>query len=361
MSAENPRLHAPDADDLVAAIEEAMTTQSAGAWRSGSGTVLGGAVRLFGRLGQIIINRMNAIPEQHFRAFLNEAEIGALPPRPAHTEVTFLPAADGPAEIVAPAGTQVATRPAGDQPAIIFETDRKITVTPTTLVKCVAVDPINAGDHTDVATGAQDAIYPAFAGDRERDRILYIGESVPEDADAEPLLARPAAVDAQHTKLSLIFEQSPPAASETHTPAPAADDRWAMRWLYWDGAAWADLRAAGALVELTGRAPEHLAYLDELAAREAGRMPEPPRQTLVTRLAAFGASLRLRLRSWYEELVFGGMVLASAAAAWHSLKRLRVPSGSQRCTSISLLPRKPGSFAVATTVPRTSHKIMHLA
>ena len=88
----------------------------------------------------------------------------------------------------------------------------------------------------------------------------------------------------------------------------------------------ADLRAAGTLVELTGREPEHLAYLDDLAARDAGTMPEPAPETLVTRLAAFGASLRLRLRSWYEELVFGGMVLASAAAAWHSLKRLRVPS-----------------------------------
>jgi phospholipid/cholesterol/gamma-HCH transport system permease protein len=88
----------------------------------------------------------------------------------------------------------------------------------------------------------------------------------------------------------------------------------------------AELRAAGTQVELRGRESEHLAYLDDLAARDAGTMPEPPRETLVTRLAAFGASLRLRLRSWYEELVFGGMVLASAAVAWHSLKRLRVPS-----------------------------------
>jgi phospholipid/cholesterol/gamma-HCH transport system permease protein len=88
----------------------------------------------------------------------------------------------------------------------------------------------------------------------------------------------------------------------------------------------ADLRAAGSQVELTGRAPEHLAYLDDLAARDAGAMPEPPRETLVTRLAAFGVGLRLRFRSWYEELVFGGMVIASAAAAWRSLKRLRVPS-----------------------------------
>jgi phospholipid/cholesterol/gamma-HCH transport system permease protein len=88
----------------------------------------------------------------------------------------------------------------------------------------------------------------------------------------------------------------------------------------------ADLRAAGSQVELTGRAPEHLAYLDDLAARDAGAMPEPPRETLATRLAAFGAGLRLRFRSWYEELVFGGMVIASAAAAWRSLKRLRVPS-----------------------------------
>jgi len=88
----------------------------------------------------------------------------------------------------------------------------------------------------------------------------------------------------------------------------------------------ADLRAAGARVELTGRAADHLAYLDELGARDAGAMPQPQAASLATRLAAFGAGLRRRVRSGFESLVFGGRLLASAAVAWHSLKRLRIPS-----------------------------------
>ena len=148
MTEANPRLHADSADDLIAEIADELRNQPGGVWQVGPGTVLGGMVRLFGRLGQIIITRVNEIPEQHFRAFLNEAEIDTLPPLPAHVEVTFLPAIDGPAEIPAPAGTQVATRPSGGQPALIFETERAITVTPAELVKCVAVDPINYCDHT---------------------------------------------------------------------------------------------------------------------------------------------------------------------------------------------------------------------
>jgi phospholipid/cholesterol/gamma-HCH transport system permease protein len=88
----------------------------------------------------------------------------------------------------------------------------------------------------------------------------------------------------------------------------------------------AERRAAGARVEITGRAPAHLAYLEEIGGRDEGDMPAPQRATVVTRLAALGAGLRLRVRSWFEALVFGGQLLASAAAAWRSLKRLRIPS-----------------------------------
>jgi phospholipid/cholesterol/gamma-HCH transport system permease protein len=88
----------------------------------------------------------------------------------------------------------------------------------------------------------------------------------------------------------------------------------------------ADLRAAGRQVDLAGRVPEHLKFLDEVAARDFGSLPEPGRTALAQRFAAFGAGLRRRLGSWYESLVFGGRLLESAATAWRSLKRLRVPS-----------------------------------
>jgi phospholipid/cholesterol/gamma-HCH transport system permease protein len=88
----------------------------------------------------------------------------------------------------------------------------------------------------------------------------------------------------------------------------------------------ADLRATGTRVELAGRPPGHFAYLDEIAARDAGAYPRPQPETLAARLAALDARLRRRVGGWYESLVFGGRVVTGAAVAWRSLKRLRIPS-----------------------------------
>ncbi len=87
-----------------------------------------------------------------------------------------------------------------------------------------------------------------------------------------------------------------------------------------------DLRGAGKQVELGGRVPEHLRFLDEVAARDVGALPASARATLADRFAAFGGALRRRVAGWYEALVFGGRLLESAGTAWRSLKRLRVPS-----------------------------------
>jgi phospholipid/cholesterol/gamma-HCH transport system permease protein len=87
-----------------------------------------------------------------------------------------------------------------------------------------------------------------------------------------------------------------------------------------------DLRGAGKHVELGGIVPEHLRFLDEIAARDLGSLPEPGESTFADRFVAFGAALRRRVTGWYEALVFGGRLLESAGTAWRSLKRLRVPS-----------------------------------
>ena len=87
-----------------------------------------------------------------------------------------------------------------------------------------------------------------------------------------------------------------------------------------------ELRGAGRHVEIEGRMPEHLRYLDEVASRDVGSMPDFGRATFADRFAAFGGALRRRVASWYEALMFGGRLLESAGTAWRSLKRLRVPS-----------------------------------
>ena len=86
------------------------------------------------------------------------------------------------------------------------------------------------------------------------------------------------------------------------------------------------LRRGGSDVQVEGDVPEHFAYFDELAARERGAVPAAGPPSLKARLVAMGKSLEARVHSWFEALVFGGRLLASASQAWRSVKRLRIPS-----------------------------------
>ena len=86
-----------------------------------------------------------------------------------------------------------------------------------------------------------------------------------------------------------------------------------------------DLRAAGSRVELHGPEPRHFAYFAELEA-QGGALPVAPAASLGAWLTAAGRRLADHGQSTYESLVFGGRLLASAATAWRSVKRLRIPS-----------------------------------
>jgi phospholipid/cholesterol/gamma-HCH transport system permease protein len=88
----------------------------------------------------------------------------------------------------------------------------------------------------------------------------------------------------------------------------------------------ADLRARGVTIELEGPPPEHFPYFDELLTKEAGEWTPLAAPGFEQRLAAGWRSLAVRLRSWYEAFVYGGRLIESAAVAWHSVKRLRIPS-----------------------------------
>src|SRR5512139_3933813 len=90
-------------------------------WPGKEGTAGRALVQLFGRLGELLTNRLDQVADKHFLAFLDRAGLSLSPPRPAHTELTFESAADGPLVIRVPARTQVATVPSETQPEVIFE------------------------------------------------------------------------------------------------------------------------------------------------------------------------------------------------------------------------------------------------
>ncbi len=181
-------------------------------------------VQLFGRLAEIVIERLNRVPEQHFLAFLNEGGIDQLAPRAASTDMALVAEKDGRPAILVPARTQVATRPTGGQPEIIFETVRDMQVIATELVRCIAVDQRTCADHTAEANMQAPGSFAAFQGDTIRDRRLYLGH--------DTLLVFPDAAVRAQTEIILHVE--------VETSGSSAQGNWQLNWFFWDGEKWAN-------------------------------------------------------------------------------------------------------------------------
>ena len=86
------------------------------------------------------------------------------------------------------------------------------------------------------------------------------------------------------------------------------------------------LGAGGTTVEFQGGPPEHFPFLDEIAARGVVEVQSPQAAPAPRWLVDLGRGIVERLQSGYAALTFGGAVLATAATAWRSVKRLRVAS-----------------------------------
>lgn len=95
-------------------------------------------------------------------------------------------------------------------------------------------------------------------------------------------------------------------------------------WLLRD--AMATLGAGGTTVEVQGRLPGHFPYLAEIAARGIDEAQPAQTAPALRWLVDLGRGIVERLQSGYAALVFGGAVLATAATAWRSVKRLRIAS-----------------------------------
>jgi len=102
-------------------------------------------LRVFARYCEVIIERLNQVPEKTYRAFLNTLDLSRRPPLPAQVPLTFslvkkLPVAAG--TVIVPAHTKVAGAPApGDGAPVVFETTGEIALTDITLEKVAALDP----------------------------------------------------------------------------------------------------------------------------------------------------------------------------------------------------------------------------
>lgn len=136
-------------------------------------------VGVFSRFTDIIIRRLNRVPDKNLLAFLDLLGASLLPPQPARVPLTFTLAAGGTTDAVVPAGTQVAAPPAeGETSPVVFETEHELVVTAARLPSIFARDPRTDRFADLSAVSSADAAgwhgVAAFEGDRPVEHAFYV-------------------------------------------------------------------------------------------------------------------------------------------------------------------------------------------
>jgi Baseplate J-like protein len=174
-------------------------------------------VQVMVRFAEIIIQRLNQVPEKNFLAFLDLLGAAQLPPQPARVPLTFTLTTGTTGDAVVPAETQVAAPAlAGSSEPTLFETERELIVTSAQLVSVLVRDPVGDryADQTAALLSENGASIAAFQGDFPIDHVFYIGHS--------QLLSFPAIQNLQ---------------IQFNALQPLGDDA-TVEWQIWNGTEW---------------------------------------------------------------------------------------------------------------------------
>ena len=191
---------------------------------------------------ELMLYRVNRIPEKNYVAFLNMLGIRLRAPQPARTLLT-VELVQGAERQVLPEGMQIATSQAAEDDNIIFETQRELVVVGARIDRAFSYYHDMFSDNSPFLNGARAGGFEAFGGGDRVDRYLYL---------ADPR-----------------FETiAPGALLHVHVVAPERGGRDLARlleWEYWNGRRWRELRVVSTEVErgeIIFHAPSDLAATD---------------------------------------------------------------------------------------------------
>ena len=107
-------------------------------------------IELFAWMMDMLLYRLNRVPDKNFITFLDLIGVKLLPPSAAKADITFRLSAPQPEMVTIPAGTEVATVRTETQEAITFSTDRTLRILVPHLIYCLT-SPEGATfyDHSD--------------------------------------------------------------------------------------------------------------------------------------------------------------------------------------------------------------------
>ncbi len=179
-------------------------------------------MQLFSWLGEIIIYRLNQVPDKNYVKFLELVGIPLLPPAPAVAELQFILVSKAPAQLV-PSGTQVGVSGSSSGPPIVFETDADLLVTGLTLQSVQSFDGSQFTDYTTPNQTDAPPGYPPLSLTPQPQAALYLGFDQPFPAGVDRLTFHAL----QPSTPAPVQSGTDPLAS----PSPPVDGYWE----YWAG------------------------------------------------------------------------------------------------------------------------------
>ncbi len=134
-------------------------------------------IQLFSWITEIIIYRLDQVPDKNYIEFLKLIGLELKPATPAKAHLTFTVDEDIDSVIV-PKGTPIATEPEGDEEPIIFETDEPLIAVNATLKEVHSFDGNSFTSET-VANDTNGQSYNPFGENIRVDNAYYLGFSHP--------------------------------------------------------------------------------------------------------------------------------------------------------------------------------------
>lgn len=184
MSMDAPAIDDRSFDDIVGQVLD-LTRYYCPEWQPGqveetleSDDPAKALVYLFARLMEILIHRLNRVPEKYFLAFLNCIGARPRPPCPARTLLQFSLAQGAKTVAWVPAGSPVSTEETRYRQEQNFETLDHLVVTPVRLMSAFTLDPGTDTYHdaSAIVSGVEKAAFEVFKGKERIEHCLYLGD-----------------------------------------------------------------------------------------------------------------------------------------------------------------------------------------
>lgn len=176
-------------------------------------------IELFAWMTEMVLYRLNRVPEKVYLTLLDLIGIRLRPPQPARAMITFHLAEGFEGGTWAPRGTQIATEPNEDGDSLVFETEEDLYVVSAQLKRLISIHQDRVSDNTDCLKAIPRPGFDAFAGTKEIDRFVYL---------SDPRFGTLA----ESGTVQVVFE-CPQAKTEGLTAL--------LEWEYWNGHRWRDL------------------------------------------------------------------------------------------------------------------------